>query len=63
MVTAIRSRFAIDRTIIIMVLSMTKMTSCPYYNVKLSYVFLKLPLLTYSDYQVTFTNPKLTNIQ
>ena len=39
-------------------------TSCPYYNVKLSLVFLKLPLLTYSDHKVTFfTNPKLTNIQ
>ena len=29
-------------------------TSCPYYNVKLSWVFLKLPLLTY--HEVTFTN-------
>ena len=39
-------------------------TSCPYYNVKLSLVFLKLPLLPYSDHKVTFfTNPKLTNIQ
>ena len=28
---------------------------------KLSKVFLKLPLLTYSDHKVTFTNPKLTN--
>ena len=37
--------------------------SCPYYNVKLSYVFLKLPYLTYSDHKVPFTNPKLTNIQ
>ena len=26
-----------------------------------SSVFLKLPLLTYSDHKVTFTNPKLTN--
>ena len=40
---------------------MTEKTSCPYYNVKLSYVFLKLPLLTYSHHNVTFTNPKLTN--
>ena len=38
-------------------------TSCPYYNVKLSYVFLKFPLLTYSNHNVTFTNPKLTTIQ
>ena len=38
-------------------------TSCPYYNVKLSKVFLKLPLLSYSDHKLTFTNPKLTNIQ
>ena len=31
---------------------------------KLSLVFLKLPLLPYSDHKVTFfTNPKLTNIQ
>ena len=37
------------------------LTSCPYYNVKLSKVVLKLPLLTYSDHKVTFTNPKLTN--
>ena len=37
-------------------------TSCPYYNVKLSKVFLKLPLLTYSDHKVTLTNPKFTNI-
>ena len=43
------------------------LTSCPYYNVKLSKVFFKfklpLPLLTYSDHKVPFTNPKLTNIQ
>ena len=53
----------------------TVKTSCRYYNVKLSSVFLKylkkkkqtqrikLPFLTYSDHKVTFTNPKLTNIQ
>ena len=34
--------------------------SCPYYNVKLSYVFLKLPLLTYSDHKVIFTLPTLS---
>ena len=47
--------------------------SCPYYNVKLSYIFLrfterkekqrlriKLPLLTYIDHKIIFTNPKLT---
>ena len=37
------------------------LTSCPYYNVKLSKVVLELPLLTYSDHKVAFTNPKLTN--
>ena len=30
------------------------LTSCPYYNVKLSKVVLKLPLLTYSDHKETF---------
>ena len=43
------------------ILSDTKNNQLSLHNVKLSLVVLKLPLLTYSDHKVTFTNPKLTN--